>query len=86
MSAGISRKERIRMSAGISKKERIRNEEMEEKMVIQDTIHRNTKKIERRQLTWYTHIQRMIDDRLPKVAMKWKPQQRKDRRKIGRKE
>jgi hypothetical protein len=33
----------------------------------------------RNQLTWYGHVQRMADGRLPKIALKWMPKQRRAR-------
>ena len=31
------------------------------------------KEFEQNQLTWYNHVQRMPEGRLPKIAMKWMP-------------
>jgi hypothetical protein len=39
------------------------------------------KEIEQNQLTWYGHIQRMAEGRLPKITLKWTPKQ-KDRKKL----
>jgi hypothetical protein len=33
------------------------------------------KEIEQNQLTWYGHVQRMAEGRLPKIALKWMPKQ-----------
>ena len=45
------------------------------------------KEIEQNQPTWYGHVQRMAEGRLPKIALKWMPKQEreheKDRRKTG---
>jgi len=44
------------------------------------------KEIEQNQLTWYGHVQRMAEGKLPKIALKWMPKQRdheEDRRKTG---
>jgi hypothetical protein len=37
------------------------------------------KEIEQNQLTWYDHVQRMAEERLPKVALKWMPKQKRAR-------
>src|SRR5215510_4446353 len=37
------------------------------------------KEIEQNQLTWYGHVQRKKEERLPKVALKWIPKQRRAR-------
>jgi len=34
---------------------------------------------EQNQLTWYGHVQRMAEGRLPKIALKWTPKQKKAR-------
>lgn len=66
----------LRRSAGVSRRERIRNEEIREQMGVQDTI---MKDVERRQLIWYGHVQRMAEGRLPKEAMQWIPRKRRKR-------
>jgi hypothetical protein len=43
---------------------------------IEETI---VKEIEQNQLTWYGHVQRMAEGRLPKIALKWKPKQERAR-------
>jgi len=37
------------------------------------------KEIEQNQLTWYGHVQRMAEERLPKIASKWMPKQKRAR-------
>jgi len=37
------------------------------------------KEIEQNQLTWYGHVQRMADERLSKIALKWMPKQNRAR-------
>ena len=37
------------------------------------------KEIEQNQLTWYGHIQRIAEERLPKIALKWMPKQKRAR-------
>ena len=34
------------------------------------------KEIEQNQFTWYGHVQRMAEGRLPKIALKWMPKQK----------
>ena len=34
------------------------------------------KEIEQKQLTWYDHVQRMAEERLPKIALKWMAKQK----------
>jgi hypothetical protein len=44
------------------------------------------KEIEQNQLTWYGHVQRMAEGRLPKIALKWmrnKREHEEDPRKTG---
>jgi hypothetical protein len=42
------------------------------------------KEIEQNQLRWYGHVQRMAEGRLPKIALKWMPKQRRARRRQKR--
>jgi hypothetical protein len=35
------------------------------------------KEFEQNQLTWYGHVQRMAEGRLPKTALKWMPKQKR---------
>jgi hypothetical protein len=37
------------------------------------------KEIEQNQLTWYGHVQRMAEGRLPKLTLKWMPKQKRAR-------
>jgi hypothetical protein len=39
----------------------------------------NIKEIEQNQLTWYGHVQRMAEGRLPKISFKWMPKQNRAR-------
>ena len=75
----------LRRSSRISRNERIRNVTIRQQIGLEET---NIKEIEQNQLTWYGHVQRMAEGRLPKIAFKWMPKQkraREDRRKTGRK-
>jgi len=37
------------------------------------------KEIEQNRLTWYRHVQRLAERRLPKIALKWIPKQKRAR-------
>ena len=70
-------------SSRISRKERIRNVTIRQQIGLEETI---TKETEQNQLTWYGHVQRMAEGRLPKIALKWMPNKREhgeERRKTG---
>jgi hypothetical protein len=43
------------------------------------------KEIEQKQLTWYGHVQRMTEGRLPKIALRWIPKQKRAMRKTEEK-
>ena len=64
----------LRRSSRISRKERIRNVTIRQQIGLEETI---VKEIEQNQLTWYGHVQRMVEGRLPKIALKWMPKQRR---------
>jgi hypothetical protein len=74
----------LRRSSRMSRKERIRNVTIRQQIGLEETI---VKGIEQKQLTWYGHVQRMAEGRLPKIALKWMPKQKRareeDRRKTG---
>jgi hypothetical protein len=55
-------------SSRIPRKERIRNVTISQYIGIKETI---IKEIEQNQLTWYGHVQRMAEGRLPKIELKW---------------
>ena len=55
-----------RRSSGISRKERIRNVTIRQQIGLEETI---IKEIEQNQLTWYGHVQRMAEGRLPKKSI-----------------
>ena len=63
-------------SPRISRKERIRNVTIRQQIGRKETI---IKKIEQNQLTWYGHVQRMAEGRLPKIALKRIPKQKRAR-------
>jgi hypothetical protein len=66
----------LRKSSRISRKDRIRNVTTTQQIGLEETI---IKEIEQNQLTWYGHVQRMAEGRLPKIALKWRPKQKRAR-------
>jgi len=63
----------LRRSSRISRKERMINVTIRQQIGQEETI---IKEIEQNQLTWYGHAQRMVEGRLPKIALKWMPKAR----------
>jgi len=66
----------LRRSSRISRKERIKNVTIRQQIGLEETI---IKAFEQNQLTWYGHVQRMAEGRLPKIALKWMPKQKRVR-------
>jgi len=66
----------LRRSLRISRKERIKIVIIRQQIRLEETI---AKEIEQNQLTWYGHIQRMAEGRLPKIALKWMTKQKRAR-------
>ena len=66
----------LRRSYRISRKDRIRNVTIRQQIGLEETIIKET---EQNQLTWYGHVQRMAEVRLPKTALNWMPKQKKAR-------
>ena len=66
----------LRRSSRISRKERIRNAVTRKQIGLEETI---IKEIEQNQLTWYGHVQRMAEGRLPKTTLKWRPKKKRAR-------
>jgi len=66
----------LRRSSRISRKERIRNITIRQQIALEKPI---IKEIEQNQLTWYGHVQRMAEGRLPKIALNWMPKQKRAR-------
>jgi len=64
----------LRRSSRISRKDRIRNVTIRQQIELEETI---IKENEQNQLTWYGHVQRMAEERLPKIALKWMPKQKR---------
>jgi hypothetical protein len=74
----------LRRSSRISRKERIRNVTIRQQIGLEEKIVKE--KTEQNQLTWYGHVQRMAEGRLPKITLKWIPKQREhkeDQRNTG---
>jgi hypothetical protein len=67
----------LRRSSRIPKKDRIRNVTIRQQIGPEETL---IKQIEQNQLTWYGHVQRMAEGRLPKIALKWMPKQIKKKK------
>ena len=66
----------LRQSARTSKLDRKTIEYIRGKMDAQGTI---LDEITRKQLIWYSHVERMDPTRLPKILIHWKPEGRKKR-------
>jgi len=66
----------LRRSSRISRKARIRNVTIRRQIGLEETIIKET---EQNQLTWHGHVQRMVEGRLPKIALKWMPKQKRAR-------
>jgi hypothetical protein len=66
----------LRRSSRTSRKERIRNITIRQQIGLVETI---IKEIEQNKLTWHGHVQRMAEGRLPKIALKWMPKQKRAR-------
>ena len=67
----------LRRSSRISRRERIRNVTIRQQIRLEEP---NVKEIEQNQLTWYGHVQRMAEGRLPKITLKWLPKQESTRK------
>ena len=66
----------LRRASRISRKDRVKNVTIRQQIVQEETI---IKEIEQNQLTWYGHVQWMAEGRLPKIALKWIPKQKRAR-------
>jgi hypothetical protein len=64
----------LRRSCRISRKDRIGNVTIGKQIGLEETI---VKEMEQKQLTWYGHVQRMAEGRLPKIALKLMPKQKR---------
>ena len=68
--------EALKRSSGISRKEIIKNVTIRQQIGLEEIT---VKEIEQNQLTWYGHVQRMVEGRLPKIALEWMPEQKRAR-------
>jgi hypothetical protein len=66
----------LRRSSRISRKG-IRSVTIRQQIGLEETV---IKEIEQNQLIWYSQVQRMAEGRLPKIALKWRPKQKRARR------
>jgi hypothetical protein len=66
----------LRRSSRILRKERIKSVTIRQQIGLEERI---VIEIEQNQLTWYGHVQRMVEGRLPKRALKWMPKQKRAR-------
>jgi len=66
----------LRRSSRISRKEIIRNVTIRQQIGLEEPIIKGT---EQNQLTWYGHVQKMAEGRLPKITLKWMPKQKRAR-------
>jgi hypothetical protein len=66
----------LRRSSKRPRKERIKNVTIRQQSGLEETT---VKEIEQNQLTWYGHVQRMAEGRLPKIALKWMSKQKRAR-------
>jgi hypothetical protein len=66
----------VRRPSRISRNDRIRNVTIRQQIELEETI---VEEIEQNQLTWYGHVQRMAEGRLPKITLKWMLKQKKAR-------
>ena len=66
----------LRSSSRMSRRDTIRNVTIRQQTGLEETV---IKEIEHNQLTWYGHVQRMTEGRLPKIALKWMPKQKRAR-------
>jgi hypothetical protein len=70
----VTEMDALRRSSRISRKERIRNVTIRQQIGLEETIIKET---EQNRLTWYGHVQRMAERRLPKTALKLMSKQKR---------
>ena len=68
----------LRRSARKSRLERIKNEYIKETMGVKEKTE-IIDIIEKKRLQWYGHVQRMPEERIPKLIMEWIPLERRKR-------
>ena len=59
----------LRLIMGTTRRDKIRNDVIREKLQVESVLNY----VEKRQLIWYGHLQRMEDNRYPKKFYGWKP-------------
>jgi hypothetical protein len=64
----------LRRSSEILRKDKIRKVTIRQQIGLEETV---IKEFEQNQLTWYGHVERMAEGRLPKIALRWMPKQRR---------
>ena len=67
----------LRVIKGVTRRDRLRNVDIRNELGITSILDI----VERNKLRWYGHVQRMEEDRLPKIMLEWTPQ---GRRPVGR--
>ena len=67
----------LRVIKGVTRRDRLRNVDIRDELGITSILDI----VERNKLRWYGHVQRMEEDRLPKIMLEWTPQ---GRRPVGR--
>ena len=72
--ASATEMDALRRTSRLARKDRIRNVTIRQQIGLEETIIKET---EQNQLTWYGHVQRMAEERLPKIALKWMPKQKR---------
>ncbi|KAK4871484.1 hypothetical protein RN001_015608 [Aquatica leii] len=65
-----------RKSCGLVRTDRIRNIDIRKKLEVERNI---IEEVEKKQLIWYGHVQKMEDERWPKKTIKWVPPERRKR-------
>jgi hypothetical protein len=58
----------LRRSSRILRKDKISNTIIRQQIGVEESIIKET---EQKQLTWYGHVQRMAEERLPRIALRW---------------
>lgn len=66
----------LRRAARKTRMERIKNENIKEIVGVKGQLN-IIDIIEKKKLQWYGHVQRMPEERIPKLIMKWVPLERR---------
>jgi hypothetical protein len=73
---GVARAFSVCYQADEPRKENIKNVTIRQQIGLVETTVKET---EQNQLTWYGNVQKMVERRLPKTALKWMPKQKRAR-------